>query len=330
MKNLVKTIQNIAFQHELWKRGNKIVIGVSGGPDSVCLLDVLAKIAPKTGLQLIIAHVNYGLRGKNSAADEKFVRKLAEKYALPIEVLPKVQPSESRRSNLRSVSENELRNVRYDFFEKIREKNKFDSVAVAHNSDDQVETFLMRVIRGSGLQGLSGMKFKNGRIIRPLLNVSREEILEHLDRTNKTYRTDRTNATDLFFRNKVRNRLIPYLEKNYNPRIKKTILASIASIADDQSLLDEMAEKVYRTNRTDMTNATGIIFSAKKILELHPALQRRVLLLYIRKRKGDLQNIESSHIEEILKALRSTKGKNQVVVFAGLKMTKKNDRVILV
>ena len=313
MKNLVKTIQNTIFQQELFERRAKIVVGVSGGPDSVCLLEVLAELMPKHDLQLIVAHVNYGLRGKDSDKDEKFVRDLAQKNNLKLEVL---QVKISSKQNL----ENNLRNIRYDFFEKIRKENRFDLIAVAHNSDDQVETYLMRIIRGAGLQGLSAMRYKNNRIIRPLLNVSRKEILEHLDKTNRTYRTDRTNRENLFLRNKIRNKLIPYLEKNFNPSIRKTIFDSTASIAEDFSFLSAMAESAYRKNKE---------LSARKILALHPALQKRVLLQAITEKKQDCKDIELSHIEEILKALRSTKSKNQTVSFQGLKMTRKGDKVTI-
>jgi len=312
MKNLIKTIQNTIFQQQLFGRGTKIVVGVSGGPDSVCLLDVLAKIAPKADLQLIIAHVNYGVRGKDSVTDEKFVRQLAEKYQLATYIL---QPNIKKNS-----SENMLRDIRYKFFEEVRQENNFDLIVVAHNADDQVETFLMRVIRGSGLQGLAAMKYKSGNIVRPLLDVSRNEILEYLKKTELVYRTDKTNSENLFLRNKIRNKLIPYLENNFNPKIKETIAGAVTSIAEDYSFLEDYAAELAKTAR-------GL--RVKELLSFHPALQRRILLLYIRKQKMDLKDITAAHIEELLKALRSTKSKEQVVVFKGLKLTRKGDKVII-
>lgn len=330
MKNLIKTIQNTVFQQELFKRGAKIVVGVSGGPDSVCMLDIVAKLKPKYNLKLIIAHVNYGLRGRDSAKDEEFVRKLAKKYGTRIEVLKwrrgstSLDHSDQKRLNLYKISENVLRETRYEFFEKVRKRNKFDLIAVAHNADDQVETFLMRLIRGAGLAGLSAMKYKSGKIIRPLLGISRKEIIGYLDKTNRTYRTDRTNAENLFLRNKIRNKLIPYLEKNFNPNIKKTILNSTVSIAEDYALIQEIAERVYGTN---MTNRTFL--SAKRLLALHPSLQRTVLKSILSEKKSELKDIESAHFEEILKTLKSKKGKNQIVIFKGLKLTRKGDKVII-
>lgn len=312
MKNLIKKIQNTAFQNSLWQKNSKIVLGVSGGPDSACLLNIFTKLASKYDLKLIIAHVNYGLRDTDSQKDEEFVRKLAKKYAIKAVFL---KPDLENKA-----SENTLRDIRYAFFERIRKRNNFDSIAVAHNLEDQVETFLMRLIRGSGLAGLSAMRYKNMKIIRPLLETTRAEILEYLKKNKLAYRTDKTNKTDLFFRNKVRNRLIPFLEKNFNPKIKKTIFDATASIAEDHSLIQKLAEKKY--------GSEGIL-SVRNFLKLHPALQRRVLLKLISEKRPESKDIESAHVKEVLKAIKSTKDKNQIVIFKGLKMTRKGDKVVI-
>jgi len=329
MKNLPKKVRSISHQHDLWSVDSKIILGISGGPDSICLLNIFLKLQKAYLLEFRIAHVNYGLRGKDSDADEKFVRALAKKHNLKITVFNAQPPksaeadtfSLSRERGIRKIpSENELRNVRYDFFEKIRQENNFDLIAVAHNQDDQAETFLMRLLRGSGLNGLRAMKFKNGNVIRPLLATSRKEIMEYLKDSGLKYRTDRTNRTNLFLRNKVRNKLIPYLEKNFNPNIKKTLSDATLNIADDYSLLETITEENYIRHGN---------LSAKRLLALHPALQKRILLKTISAIKNDLKNIGSSHIEEMLKALRSTKGKNQVVLFQGLKMMRKGDKITI-
>lgn len=315
MSNLIKKIQNSVFENSLFQRNAKIIIGVSGGPDSVCLLDILFKLQKKYNLQLIIAHVNYGLRGKDSDSDENFVRDLAGKYNLEIEILkPKI--------NFKANLENKLRDIRYEFFEKLRKENNFNFIAVAHNLDDQVETYLMRIIRGAGLLGLSAMKYKNNsrKIIRPLLAITRREILEYLKINKLKYRIDKTNLESNFLRNKIRNKLIPHLKKNYNPNIQKTIFNSTVSIAEDYSFLNDLTEKTFQENKK---------LSVKKILSLHPALQQRVLFRAISEKKQTGKNIEFAHIKEILKALKSAKGKNQTVNFAGLKMIRKGDKIEL-
>ncbi len=324
--NLIKKFQNISHQYSLWQKGSRIVLGVSGGSDSVCMLDIFAKLQKKYDLGLIIAHVNYGLRGKDSEKDEEFVRNLAKKYGLKIEVFTSALPHPALRATFPQKrekgklwpSENELREIRYKFFEKTRRKNKFDSIAVAHTLDDQAETFLMRVIRGAGLAGLSAMRHKTGKIIRPLLGITKKEIIDYLDRTDSAYRTDRTNKEILFLRNKIRNELIPLLEKKYNPNIKETLYESSLNIAEDYALIDELAEKYYQKHKE---------LRASNILKLHPALQKRVIFKAIENIKPDLKDIESAHIDEIIKIIKSVKSKKQVMKFQGLKVARKGDKI---
>jgi tRNA(Ile)-lysidine synthase len=314
MKNLVKKIQNIVSLNDLWKNDSKIIIGVSGGPDSVCLLDILAKIKEKKELALHIVHLNYGLRGKDSEKDEKLVEKLAQKYEVGRSVL-KVEKLKKNRTN-----EENLRNIRYDFFEKVRKELKFDLIAVAHNQDDQAETFLMHLIRGAGLQGLSGMKYKNEKIIRPLLGISRSEILDYLKTSRLEYRIDRTNKINNFFRNKIRNQLIPFLGKNFNPNIRKTIFDSAASISEDLSLISQLVKENIKDGKS---------LKSGEILKLHPALQKRIILRKIEETKGNLKDIEASHVREIIKIIKSTKNKSQLFSFQGLKLTRKGDKLNL-
>lgn len=320
MENLVKKIQNFSHKNDLWQKGAKIVVGVSGGADSVCLFDILFFLAKKYDFSVHIAHVNYGLRKEDSKKDEQFVRNLARKNGIEISVL-KVSPSKKEK-----FSENSLRKIRYDFFEKVRAEINFDSIAIAHNQDDQAETVLLRLLRGSGLEGLSAIKAKNGTIIRPLLDTSRKEILAHLKSRKLKFRVDKTNLQPIFARNKVRLKLLPYLEKNFNPRIKDS-LASFARIAaDDFSYINETAKR----KGVFMEIKEGVAtFDCKKMLSLHPSLQRQCLRRAIHAIKNDLFDIESGHIEEIEKILKSTKNKTQKSSFKGLRITRKGDIVNL-
>ncbi|MFA5993779.1 MAG: tRNA lysidine(34) synthetase TilS [Parcubacteria group bacterium] len=313
MRNLAKQFQTISHQNQLWGEKSKIVLGISGGADSTCLLAIFYQLKETYDLELIIAHVNYGLRGKESEADEAFVRQLAKKYALPIEILTaEVTSTENLESH--------LRDLRYAFFEKIRQNSNFDLIAVAHNLDDQAETFLMRMLRGSGLKGLGAMQFKNEKLIRPLLATSRNEILTYLKENDLDYRTDQTNFTLDFYRNKIRHELLPLLEKNYNPNIKKTLFNATLSISEDEAFLEKITAKYLPTTNN---------LSAQKINDLHPAMQKRVLRSFIAQKKLNKRNIHSAHIEEILKIVRSTKGKNQTILIEGLKIIKKGDTVTI-
>lgn len=317
MSSLVKTIQNYAFQNNLWARGSKIVLGISGGPDSVCLLDILAKLAKKYDFQLHIAHVNYGLRGKESEKDEIFVKKTGKKYGIEVNVLlPK-------KSQYKGNLENSLRDIRYNYFEEIRKKKKFDFIAVAHNCDDQAETVLMRIIRGSGLNGLSAMKAKSGHVIRPLLKTSRKEIMAYLKQNKLKYRIDKSNNDIKFKRNKIRHKLIPYLEKNFNPRIKKTLSECSLIMADDYAFIEKSAERAAASFEGNEKKS----FYAETFMKLHPAIQRQALKNVFDELKKGTADLENKQIEEVIKIIKSSKNKTQKASIGGLKILKKGDKM---
>lgn len=313
MKNFLKKFREDSFRQELWNKQDRIVVAVSGGPDSVCLLDALYQLKDKYALELIVAHVNYNLRGQDSVADEKFVLKLAEKYDLEAIVL---HPKVKNRKNL----ENNLRDIRYAFFEKVRREHGFDWIAVGHNLDDQAETFLQRLIRGTGMCGLRGMQFKNGRIIRPLLGFSRQEILGYLKMRKIKYQTDKTNQENVFLRNRIRHQLLPYLEKNFNPRFKETLFQTALSLAEDYSLINNLTQ-------ASLKNST--VLSVKKILPLHPALQKRIILQFLENTLKSRKDITSAHLAEVLKIIKSAKSKNQSIRLKGLKIARKGDKVTI-
>lgn len=309
--NLIKKIQENIFRYELFEREAKIVVGVSGGPDSVCLLDALYKLKNKYNLDLIVAHVNYGLRGKDSDLDENSVRKLAEKYSLLFEVL---------RNRKAGKSEDKLRIIRYDFFEKISKKYKADFVAVGHNLNDQAETVLVRIIRGTGLRGLGAIKFKNNNIIRPLLNIPRKEILAYLRKNKIAYRIDKTNLNTNFTRNKIRNKFIPYIEKEFNPNIQELLYKLSQSVGTDYDFLSRYAKEWLAANK---------ILKVSALNSLHPSIRREVLRQAIEKHSPNLREIESAHIEEINKILKSNKNKRQQITLKGLKIGRIGDKLTI-
>ncbi|MDD3487003.1 MAG: tRNA lysidine(34) synthetase TilS [Candidatus Moranbacteria bacterium] len=313
MQNLLKKIQENIFRHELLERGNKIIVGISGGPDSVCLLDIFSKLQKNYGLELVVAHVNYGLRGKDSEKDEKLVKKLAEKYKLPCEVF--------QISNFKfQISENNLRDIRYKFFEKISKKHGSDRLALAHNRNDQAETVMLRLLRGSGLRGLGAMKFRNENIIRPLLNISRKEILEYLRKNRIPYRTDKSNLKNDFTRNKVRNQLFPFIEKNFNPNFQEALFHLAAASNEDYGFIRRYAEEWLGKKKN---------IPVKEIGNLHPAIRNEVLRQAIGRELGNLQEVENSHLDEILKILKSTKNKRQKLSFKGLKIERIGDKLVI-
>lgn len=313
MSNLIKKIQNSIFENALFEQKAKIILGVSGGPDSTCMLSVFCKLQKKYALDLIVAHINYGLRGNDSDKDEQFVQKLAKKYDLTLTIF---KPTIEKNNQ----SEESLRDIRYAFFEKVRREEQFDLIAVAHNADDQAETVLMRLLRGTGLAGLSAMQAKNNKIIRPLLETTRKEIIIYLKTEKIKYRIDKTNRQSIYLRNKIRNKLIPYLEKNFNPNLRQVLSRSAKSFEEDYSVIEAITEKAWEEDE---------VLSVKKLLSLPIAIQKRVLQKTLAQKNPQLVRQGFTQSEEILKALKSTKNKNQVVRLGGLKMTRYGDRIII-
>ncbi len=312
MVALVKKIQNDILEHAFLKKDYKFVLGVSGGPDSSVMLDVFLKLKQKYSLGLIIAHVNYNLRGEDSEKDEEFVNELAQKNGLPMVVL------RLKKSQKKASSEEKLRDIRYAFFEEVRVKQNFDFISVGHTLDDQAETVLMRLIRGAGMRGLRAMQIKNGRIVRPLLGVSRQEILKYIKENKLKYRIDKSNKEMIFFRNKIRNSLIPQIEKKYNPQIKRNLANVAKTFSEDFAAIEYFVDDLWKKEA-----AWGV----EKILKLPMAVQKRILKKILLKKNPKLQLADFSQIDSFIKALRSVKGKNQSVLCANLKMTRKGDKI---
>lgn len=313
----IKNIQNFAFQNDLWKKNSKIIIGISGGPDSVCLLDVLVNLAPKYNFKLHLAHVNYRLRDKDADLDEQLVKDLAKRYGLEVSTL------KPRKSDYKGNLESSLRDIRYGFFEKLRQELDFDRIAVAHNQDDQAETVLMRVLRGSGLEGLSAIKAKSGHIIRPLLHISKAEILSYNKLNKLKFRTDKSNQSFDFTRNKIRHDLIPYLEKTFNPSLKKTLTTWSENVAEDYDYINKQAERF--SDKACKNKCSD--FSAQDFLLLHPSIQRQVLRNIFSSLKGDKKDMESKQVDEILKVIKSSKNKASRSLVGGLKISRNGAKI---
>lgn len=319
MAYFIKNIQNFSHIHNLFQKGSKIIIGVSGGPDSVCLVNVMAKIRRSYDLQLHIAHVNYGLRGSDSEKDEILVRDIARDLDIPISILS------TKGSLIHGNMENILRNVRYEFFEEQRLALGYDLVAVAHTMDDQAETVLMRLLRGAGLAGMAAMQPKSGKIIRPLLEVSKNDIVEFLSNKNIAYRIDKSNEDIEITRNSIRRELIPLLEKRYNPSIKKTLCANARIVADDYAELEEFFLK--KSKKFIQKDNKGLLVSSFALSNQSRSFLRYLVRYSIQTIGGGLHDISEGNITEVLKVIQSTKNKKQKIIFRGLKIEKNGDTV---
>ncbi|MBI2439367.1 MAG: tRNA lysidine(34) synthetase TilS [Candidatus Moranbacteria bacterium] len=314
-KRLLLRVQNTVTKHALWKDGMTLVIGVSSGPDSCCLLDILAALQKKHRLSLSVAHVNYRLRGKDSDEDERFVQKLAAHYKIPcfIHTPPKkIQASEEA-----------LRVIRYNFFEKTRKKNNADRIIIAHHEDDQAETILLRLLRGSGLSGLQSMQPKNDFLVRPLLTTSRADILLYLKERKLSFREDKSNNDEHYLRNRIRHTLLPLLAKNFQPNIRQSLAKTAFLVAEDYH------ELTKRFRSYHMPLVPPITLSRTELLSLSESSLRHTLRSIIQTASKKKVVPSKNLLFEIIAAIKSEKKKQRVVTFGGLKFLCRGDTVTL-
>ena len=224
--------------------GDVIVAGVSGGPDSMALLFALWDLREfYPGTEVIVSHVNHGLRGVESDEDAEFVRDTAQRLGFPFECV-RVDTEGFRKKRKLSI-EDAARELRYGFFNDVLTKHSAQRIATAHTLNDQAETVIMRLIRGSGSQGLAGIRPSVGNIIRPLINVTKHEAMEYLRSKGEPWREDSTNSSDEFLRNRVRNELIPLLE-SYNPAVEQVLSRVAAVCAAEADFISAEGEKRFR------------------------------------------------------------------------------------
>ncbi|MFA6129786.1 MAG: tRNA lysidine(34) synthetase TilS [Candidatus Omnitrophota bacterium] len=286
MKKVSETIK----KYRLIQREDRILLGVSGGPDSMALLLLLFSLKTKFGLKLHIAHVDHGLR-KDSHLDALFVEKWARRLGIPISIIKLDPKLTEKKGSLEEI----CRQARLDFLINTARKIKADKVALGHNLDDQAETVLMRILRGTGLSGLSGIsakrRIKNIVFIRPLLETSRREIEVFLKRKRVSPRIDSTNKEEVFFRNKIRHNLIPLLKKEYNRNIAEVLANLAESISYDYEYLDQVARKKAK--------GANLRLKIGMIKKLHPAILRLTIRQSIASLQGDTRRIGFQHIKEL-------------------------------
>lgn len=256
--------------------GHSVLVAVSGGPDSVALLSVLHHLAPSWNLSLTVVHCNYGLRGAEADEDASFVASLCRRLSLPCLIRSLTIPSP--QTGLSSSLQARARELRYRLFQDLSAELGVDRVALGHTADDQAETVLLRMLRGAGLRGLAGMPHRRGRLfVRPLLAVTRREILAYLKAMSLSYRTDSSNTTPIYLRNRIRHELIPLLQ-SLSPAAVRLLARQADLLREDDRLLDRLAAR--RLERTILNRESGMIALNRATLLKQPAaIQRRMLRL---------------------------------------------------
>ncbi len=279
--------------------GDRVLAACSGGPDSMALASLLLKLREEIPLEVVIAHFNHGLRAE-AAADEAFVREWARRHAILL-VSGKVDVrahAEARKLNLEEAG----RELRYRFLRREAERLAATKIATGHTMNDQAETVLMRLMRGTGLTGLAGIPpIQAGRpcpVVRPLLGLTRPALLAYLEAEGESYRTDRTNLDRRNLRNRIRNALLPELEKGYAPRIVKHLARTAAIAREEDELLAEFVRELSRAFL--VRKSREVLLGAAGLPPHLPALARRVLREFLREARGDLRSISFEDIESVL------------------------------
>jgi tRNA(Ile)-lysidine synthase len=302
--SLLDKVRKTIIRHGLIKRRDRVVIGVSGGPDSLTLLHVLRCLHEELGFDLHVAHLNHQLRGAESDADAEFVRRIANEWQLTITI--EARDVKAIGAEQRMTLEEAARMVRYEFLSQVARSIDAHIIAVGHNRDDQAETVLMHFLRGAGLAGLRGMQYQSAlpkaqdsqsplALIRPLLNVSRKEIEAYCSEHQLAPRIDHTNFDTHMFRNRLRHEVMPFLE-TLNPNLQQVLSHTSHAIADDFDFIQYSAHTAYSTVTHQVNEA--IVFDRAVWNTLHPALQRATLRLAVQQLRGSLRDIDWTHIED--------------------------------
>lgn len=304
---MIKKIQSYVEEYTMIEEGDRIILGVSGGADSVCLFHALLYMMPKYHLQLFAVHVNHGIRGIEATEDEHFVRCMCQEAGVPCEVYQKDVPKLAKEQGL--TEEEAGRNLRYDAFYQSFEKNHCTKIAIAHNMNDDAETFLFHLFRGSGITGLSGIPKKRNQIIRPLLCMKREEIEQYLRENQIEYRNDSTNALLDYSRNKIRHRVISYAKEELNYKTVEHIVSAANHLREISEYLDKNIEVAYhKTVEKIDENCYEILLQELK--EEDKVIQSGIIRSVLRNLLVELKDVESLHIEQIRSLLEKEVGKH--------------------
>jgi tRNA(Ile)-lysidine synthase len=303
---LLKNVQDTIKKYKMLTSNTKLVVAVSGGPDSATLLHLLFKLTPKYNLRLWVAHLNHGIRGREADFETEWVKKFAFKLGIPVisDTFNVPGLAKEKRLSLEEAG----RRARYDFLEEVTNQLGASRIALAHTASDQAETLLMRLMRGSGLDGLSAIPPVRDKIIRPLIEVFREQIEDYCRKNNLRPCLDSSNRETSFFRNRVRLNLIPYLSQEYGDQIERVLFQTTNLLRQDSEYLKRETERAFESVLEEETHEE-LVLNEEKLSYLHPALQRRVIRKAIEKIKGNLRGVTFDHIVSILKLYKTKQSK---------------------
>ncbi|MDD4602124.1 tRNA(Ile)-lysidine synthase [bioreactor metagenome] len=322
---MLKKVKAWIDSHKLLASGDKIIAACSGGPDSLALVHILQLLAPHYQVEVFVAHVDHMIRGQQSAEDAAFVAAFCRANGLVCYQTAVNVPQFAELSG-RSI-EDAAREQRYAYLRHVAAGLGGAKIATGHHRDDQAETVLINLLRGAGSGGLRGMQAKNGSIIRPLLPVSRSDVEQYCRENQLTPRLDSTNLEVKYLRNRVRLKLLPLLEEEYNPGIKDALFRTGTLIADQHDYIHHAAIQVWPVIVRERQGL--LLVNNKKLLQQHAALQREILRLTIEKKQGNLKGITFQHVERLVTMARDHEV-GSILELPGRLLVKKNYEELMV
>lgn len=322
---MIEKVRRYIEQHHMILEQDKIVIGVSGGADSVCLLFMLMEICRRYACSLFVVHVNHGLRGADAERDAEFVRGICEQYELPFYLYEEDVSAYAKQHGL--TLEEAGREIRYQAFEEVRIQTGAAKIAVAHHKDDQAETVLFRLFRGSGIKGLGGILPVRDHIIRPLLCLDRQEIEQHLEERGLPYCTDETNAGNHYTRNIIRNRLLPMIEEEIQER-------AAAHIADTAELMQEAEQYIYGQALQEFASVAvqdapdRYRIKVDGLLQCQPVIRQYIIRIAAERLAREWKDIGNRHVKDVLELMTKGVGKS-VMLPQGLMVRRDYDDMVM-
>lgn len=319
---ILKTIKT----YNLINKKDKIVIGVSGGPDSICLLHVLNSLKQELEIEICVAHINHMIR-KVADSETEYVRKFCNDLGIEC-FIKKVDIIKLAKEEKKGTEETG-RKVRYDFFDEVLKKTNSNKIATAHNSNDKAETVILNILRGSGISGLKGIEpIRDNKYIRPLIETDRIEIEKYCNKNNLNPKYDESNNENIYNRNKIRNEVIPYIKREFNQNIIKTInrLSNVA--AEENEYMQKITKKEYDNIST--TKNDIIILDLKKFNNLELVIKRRIILYTINETLHTIKGIEKVNIDDIIKLCNNNIGNKYLTPIKEIKVYVKKGKIYFI
>lgn len=301
---MYKKVMSYIKDNNLIKSGDKVLVALSGGPDSVCLLNILYNLKAELNIEIGAAHLNHLLRDKDAFEDEEYVKTLCKSWDIPCFV-KRVDINKYSKDKKMS-SEMAGRDARYNFFDDIVKDEGYTKIATAHNANDQAETILFRLMRGSGIEGLCGIKVRRDKIIRPILCLSRKEVEEYIEINNLKPRIDKTNFEKIYNRNKIRLDMIPYIKENFNEDIIQTLNRMSVLLQKDNEFIENSARSFYEKHCIEQSDYFII---KKEMFDNKEAVVTRVIRYALTNFSKTHYDFEMKHIYEICNLAKNNSGK---------------------